>query len=188
MDGSNDRRRVLRAPGRRRQPVRLGGVLGEEVSDGTRVLRESDGDREEIHLVIRVPDLIRLAARPGLDLVEPLLILIVARLADEDLLVAREGPRPALSEARDVHHEAAVFDLVDGVVPVLAGLDDLVLEEALLDVVHGLLGSEEPAGVEPVGAVSVLPCAVDLRGDGLLGVVLVADEDPVACWDVVSVR
>lgn len=136
--------------------------------------------REESHLVVPAADLLRHAAQPGLDLSESALVLVVPGVADIHALVGGQATRAALEEACDVHHIALVEDVLGGVVPVLAGLEDLLGEEVLLEVVDRLIGVVVPTSVDAPLAAAFLPYTEDLSDNGLVVGVAILDMDPVA--------
>lgn len=121
---------------------------------------------EQVHLVIPVSHLVWDAACPSFDFVELELLFIVAGFADIDLLIGRESSRAAFVVTSEEHDEASVYNLINLVVPILSGFDDLVLEEVLLMVMHGLLRMIVPAGIDPFLSLLVLPCAVYLCNNG----------------------
>lgn len=160
--------------------VCLLGILVEQVRNRGRLLLDLARHVKQIHLVVSLPDLVGQAAGPRLDAVEGILVLVVPRLADVHLLARRQASRPAPVVAGVEHDEAAVHDVVDPVVAVLARLHDLVSVEALRHAVDCLLRTVVPARVDPFLSRLVLPESLDLRNYGLLQVVHVADVNPVA--------
>jgi len=117
--------------------------------DGTRHLSQVARHIEQVHLIILVAHLVRQAARPSLDLVELELLLVVPRLAHVHGLVCRQPARPPPGKAGDEHDKAAVLDIVDAVVAVLARLDHLVLIKVLVEPVNRLLRAVIPARIYP---------------------------------------
>lgn len=155
-------------------------VVCEQMSDRCRLLGHLERPREQIHLVVFLAHLVRYTASPRLDAVEDVSLLVVARLADVDLLVLGEASGAALVVSCMKHHEAAVHDVFHGVITVTGSLHDFVLVETLRDPVHRLLGAIVPTSVDPLLLCFVLPHAIDLGHNGLGQIVRVADVNPVA--------
>lgn len=109
-----------------------------------------------------------------------MLLLVVARVTDIDLFVFRKASWPASIIPCIEHNETAVNDLVDMVVPVLAGLDDLVWIEMLFILMHSLFRAVIPTCVHPLLAFRILPRSIYLGHDGLRNIVRVLDMDPIS--------
>lgn len=109
-----------------------------------------------------------------------MLLFVVSCLANVNLFVGREVARSTFVVASEEHDETAIYNLVDGMIAILSSLDNLILIEVAIEAVDGLLGTVIPAGIDPLVALGILPCAVDL-GDNRLGeVVCVLEVNPVA--------
>jgi hypothetical protein len=134
----------------------------EQVLDGTRNLFKLPGSIKQIHLIVFVANFIGQAAGPCLDFVQLMLLLVVSGLANVDIHVGWRVPWPPFVEARKEHNEAAIDNFVDGMVAVLSSLDHFILIKVAIVAMDGLFWSIVPAGIDPLGAVLVLPGAVDL--------------------------
>lgn len=139
---------------------------------------------EKIHLVILVPNLIRHAACPGLDLHKACFLLVVPRLTHVDLFAPRKASRAAPVETGDEHDEASVQYILNLMIPILSGLDDLMIEEVPVKAVHCLLRTVVPASVDPPLSVSILPSSEDLGHDRFCQIVGISDVYPVPCIQV----
>lgn len=179
MNSSNEGRRIRGSPCRLWHRIRRFRIVSEQVLDGAGHLSQPVGNRIEVHLIIALPNLVRDAAGPRLDLVELVLLFIVPRLADIDLLAHGEATRPSFVEARHEHDEASVQNLIYAMVTVLTRLDNLILEEVFLEAVDGLLGSVIPAGVDPLLPRFVLPSSIYLGDNRFRQVVRVRDVNPI---------
>lgn len=181
MHGTNLRRRI------RRSPHRFGHLITllllaflEQILDRTWHLLHLLRRIKQVHLVVLIANLIWQATRPSLDLVELVLLLIVACLAHVDFLVGWEVARAAFVVTCEEHDEAAVDYFIDGMVAILAGLDDFILIEVTVEAMDSLLGAIVPASVDPFVAICVLPGTVKLSHNGLGEIVGVLDVHPVA--------
>lgn len=148
MHRSNHRRRVRRTPSRHREFVCLPRIGVQQVFYLARLFLQRERGFEEVHLVILVPDLVRKAARPCLDLVEPVVVFVVSRLANVHSLVPGKSSWSSAVVSCNVHHKTSVLDLIDVVVAVTARLDDLVLPEVLVESMYRLLGSVVPTHIQ----------------------------------------
>jgi len=104
---------------------------------------------EEVHFVVSLPYFVRQAAGPRLDLVEPEFLLVVPRFAEVNGLVCSQTPWSTLGVAGDEHDKAAIFNLLDAVVSILASFDHLILVKVLIEAMHRLFWSVVPARVHP---------------------------------------
>ncbi len=181
MHRTNDRWCIWTSPGWLGRGIGLLRVGLKEVFDGAGDLPQGARNLEQVHLVVSLAHLVRQAARPSLDLIELVLILVVACLANVDSLVRREAPRAAFVVPGDEHDEAAVLYLVDTVVTVLARLDHLAVVEEFIIAVDGLFGAIVPARIYPLLPCAVLPRPEDLRYDRFLEIVGIANMNPVTC-------
>jgi hypothetical protein len=180
VDSSDLGRGILRTPLWFGEIVVLFLLIFEHVRDWTWDFLQLPRRIEEVHHVILVSDLIRQAAGPGLDLVQLVVLLVVTRFADVDLLILGKVSRSALVVSCHKHDKAAVDYLINTVIAVLACLDHLVFEEMSVKSMHSLLWTVVPARVHPLPAICVLPCAVDLSHDRLGEIIYVLDVYPVA--------
>lgn len=79
------------------------------------------------------------------------------------------------------HHETAVLDVFDSVVPVLARFGDFMLIKVLVVAMHRLFGAVVPACIYPFLPCRIGPDPKDLSHDWLLQVVGISNMSPVAC-------
>jgi hypothetical protein len=180
MDCTDLRRGIFRTPLWFGQLVVLLLIILEHVCNRTWGLLQFPWCIEEIHYVVLVTNLIWQAACPSLDLVELVVLFVVARLAHVDLLVLREVARPTLVVPGDEHNEAAVHDFVDAMITILTSLDHFVFQKVSIETMHSLLGSVVPTGVHPLSAIRILPGAINLGHDGLGEIVRILYVHPVA--------
>lgn len=152
-----------------------------QILDWTRQLLHFLRRIEQVHLVILVTNFVRQAACPSLDLVEFVLLLVVACFANVDLLVGRETTWSTLVIACEEHNKTAIDYLIDRMIAVLASLDDLVLVEVAVIAMDCLLGAIVPASIDPLVTAGILPGAVKLCNDRLREIVSILDVYPVAC-------
>lgn len=162
------------------QGICLFGIWGQQVSNWGWLLSQLARHVKQIHLVIPLAHLVRQTARPRLDAVECVSVLIVASLAHIDLLVARQSSWPPFVVPCMKHHIAAVDNVIQDMVTILSRLHHFVLIEALRHAMHRLLWSVVPARIDPFLAGLVLPQTVNLRHNRLLEVIGVANVYPIA--------
>jgi hypothetical protein len=176
---THDWRRIISTPSRPRKIIGFFGITLEQMLDRTWNLFDLARHVKEIHLIVLLAHLIRQAASPRLDLIELVFFLIVASLTDIDLLVWGKIAGTTSAVASEEHDETTIDDFFDPVIAVLARLHHFIRVEVLLKVMHGLLGSVVPAGVDPFLVLRVLPCPVDLADNGLGHIVRVLNVNPV---------
>jgi hypothetical protein len=150
MDGPDHRRGIRRTPGWFGELIGLFGIVLEKVFYLAGLFPQRSRHVEKIHLVVSISDLVGKTARPCLDLVEPMLLLVVSRLTNVNSLVAWETSRSASVISRGVHHKAAILDIFDTMISVSTCLEDLVLPEALVEAMYCLFGSVIPTGIHPL--------------------------------------
>jgi hypothetical protein len=137
---------------------------------------------KQVHLIVLLSNLVGNAACPRLDLVEPELFFIVARLAHVYLFVPWEPTRSAAAKTGDEHDKATIQDVLDLVIPILTGFHHLMVEEMLVEAMHCLLRPVIPTRVDPTLAVSILPGPIYLSNNRLGEIIWVADMNPIP-WD-----
>lgn len=155
-------------------------IFFEQIFDRTRYFLHLLWRLEQVHLVVLVPDFIRQATRPCLDLIKLMLLFVISCFTDIDFLICWEISRSSFVVPREEHNEASIHNLIYGMVTILASLDDLIFKKMTVISVHRLLGSVVPTSINPFGAILILPCAVDLSNNWFSEVVGVLDMYPVA--------
>lgn len=186
MHRTYKRRGIRRSPGRLGQRVAWFGIISQQVLDGTGQLLQRSGRIIQVHLIVPVPDFFWQATCPRLDLVQLVLLLVVPRFADIDLLVFGQAARSALVEAGYEHDETPIHHLVDTMIPVLAGFDNLVLVKVLLESMHGLFWAVVPAGIDTGLSSLVNVGTIDLGHNWFRQVIRVGDVHPVAYQITIS--
>jgi hypothetical protein len=181
MHSSNLWRSIFRSPLRRRNRIILLGALLEQMANRTGELLHLLRLLEEIHFVISLANLIRNTTSPRLDLVELMLLLVVSSLADVDILVGRESSRSTFVVSSNEHDKASIDNLINSMVSILTSFDDFVFQEMTVKSMDGLLGSVVPAGIDPFGAILILPRPENLSHDRFGQIIRVLNVDPVAC-------
>lgn len=180
MNRTNFRWGVWSSPNWLRHVVRLLLLTFlEQVLDGTRNLFELPRSVKQIHLIVLVANFIGQAAGPCLDFVQLVLLLVVSGLANVDVHIGRRVAGSSFVEAGKEHNEAAINNLIDGVVAVLSSLDHFILIKVAIEAMDGLFWAIVPAGIDPLCAVLVLPGSVDLGHDRFGEVVGVLNMNPV---------
>lgn len=167
MDGANNGRSIWASPSRSRELICFFGIVTQEVFDWTGYLLHLTRNIKQIHLVIFVPHLVRNTTGPCLDFVEVELFFVVPRLADVDVLIWRKPPGTSLVEPSDEHYVAAVDNVCNRMVAVLACLDHLVYIKVFLETMNCLLWPVVPTSINPLLASTILPCAEYLSNNGL---------------------
>lgn len=171
---------VLRTPFRLGQIIVLFLVVLEQISNGAGRLLQLPRCIEQIHDIVFVADLVWQTACPGFDLVQLVILLVVARFAHVDLFVRGKVSRPPLVVPRHKHDEAAIHNLINAVIAILSSLDHLILQEMPVEAMDCLLGAVVPAGIHPLATICVLPGAVNLSHNRLCQIVGVRNMYPVA--------
>lgn len=180
VNSANNRRGVWTSPRRSRKFVCFLGIVAQEVLDWTGNFLHLAGNIEQVHFVVFISYLVGNAACPCLDLVEEEFLFIVPRLADIDIFVRCESPRTSPVESSDKHNVAAVNDIRNGMIAVLACLDHFMLIKMFFVPMNRLLRSVVPTSIDPLLPGAILPCAEYLSNDGLCQVVGVTDMNPIA--------
>lgn len=133
----------------------------------------------ELHFVIFIPHFIRQTTSPGFDLIDCVLVLIVATFADVDFFVSWETSGSTFTEAGYEHDKASIHYLFYRMITVLSCFDHFVIIKMLIVPVDSLFWPVIPASIHEFVTLSILPRAVDLRYDRFCEVVLILNEDPV---------
>jgi hypothetical protein len=107
------------------------------------------------------------------------LCLVVPAFAYINILVWRKPSWSTFVVTREEHDKAAVDNLIDWVVAVLARLEDFVVEEMSIKPMHCLLRAIVPASIDPFSTIGILPRSIYLSNDGLCQVVGVLNVNPV---------
>lgn len=176
---TNDWRCIFSAPSWFRHLIRFLCVF-EQVENRTRDFLDFFNVIEKIHIIVFVSDLIRQTASPSFNFIQLVLFLVVPRVADVYFLVSGEAARAAPAISSGEHDKTAVDDLVDPMVSILSGFDNLVGKEVLLVLVHSLFWSVIPARIYPFLSIGILPGAIDLGDDRFRHVIRILHVDPVS--------
>lgn len=110
-----------------------------------------------------------------------MLFLIVPRLADVDVLVDGEPPRPAFIVTGEEHDETAIDNLFNGMIAILARLDHFVFIKMAIESMDRLLRPVIPTGVDPFTSFAILPRAIYLCDNGFGKIIGVLNVDPITC-------
>lgn len=180
MDGANYGWSIRASPCRPRKFICFLGIVPQEVFDWAGYLLHLVGNIEQIHLVVFISYFIWNTARPRFNLVEVEFFFVVSRLADVNIFVWRKSSGTALVKPRDKHNVAAVNDICNRMVAVLACLHHFAVVKVFFESMDRLLRSVVPTGINPPLALTILPCAEYLSNNGLCQVIGVANVYPVA--------
>jgi hypothetical protein len=167
MDGTDYRRSIGASPRRPRKFVCFLGIVSQEVLNWTGYFLHLAGNIKQIHLVVSISYFVRNAACPRFDLVEVEFLFIIPRLADVNVFVWRKSPRAALIKSSNKHNVAAVNDICNRMVAILACLHHLVFVKVFFVSMNCLLWSVVPTGINPLLARTILPCAEYLSNNRL---------------------
>lgn len=173
-------RRIFCSPLRLWQIVCLLLFILQQVCDGTRELLHLLRSIEKIHFVVLLSHFIRETTCPSLDLVKFVLLLIVAGFTNVDLLVRGKVAWSTLVVSCKEHDETTINDLVYRMIAILPGLYHFILVEMLVESMHGLFRAIVPASIDPLPAILILPCSIDLRHDGFREIIRVLYVYPIA--------
>ena len=179
MDSPNDWWCIVCSPGHFGKIISLFCIFLKQVFDWAGNLLDPPRDIEEVHFVVLLPHFVRKATRPGFDLVQLVLLLVVSRFTNINVLLRGQASRSSPIVAGNEHDEAAIHNLFDAMITVLARFDHFVGIEMLLDMMNSLLWAVIPAGIDPFFPFGVLPCTIDLCHDRLRDIVGVLDVSPV---------
>lgn len=180
MDGANYRWSIRASPCRPREFICFLGIVAQEVLDWAGYLLHLVGNIEQIHLIVFIPYFIGNTARPRFNLVEVEFFFVISRLADVNILVWGKSPGTAFIKPCDKHNVAAINDICNRMVAVLACLHHLALVKVFFVSMDRLLRSVVPTGINPLLALTILPCAEYLSNNRLCQVIGIANVYPVA--------
>lgn len=180
MDGANYRWSIRASPCRPREFICFLGIVAQEVLNWAGYLLHLVGNIEQIHLIVFIPYFIGNTARPRFNLVEVEFFFVISRLADVNILVWGKSPGTAFIKPCDKHNVAAINDICNRMVAVLACLHHLALVKVFFVSMDRLLRSVVPTGINPLLALTILPCAEYLSNNRLCQVIGIANVYPVA--------
>ena len=108
-----------------------------------------------------------------------MLLLVVTRFADVDLLIGGKTTGSTFVVAGMEHDKTTIYDFVNLMVSILTSLDDLIWIEMLVKAMDCLLRTIVPAGIDVSRSRRILPGAKDLRNNWLGQIIRVLNMHPI---------